>query len=64
MNMSTKEVINLLLSKESEIDNKINNVISELLRLGYESERGKILVRDMRDSIEYSLDEIERILNR
>lgn len=64
MSMSTKEVINLLLNKESEIDNKINNVISELLRLGYESERGKKLVEDMRDSIEYSLDEIERIINR
>lgn len=64
MSMSTKEVINLLLNKESEIDNKINGVISELLRLGYESERGKKLVEDMRDSIEYSLDEIERIINR
>lgn len=64
MSMSTKEVINLLLNKESEIDNKINDVISELLRLGYESERGKKLVKDMRDSIEYSLDEIERIINR
>lgn len=64
MSMSTKEVINLLLNKESEIDNKINNVISELLRLGYDSERGKKLVEDMRDSIEYSLDEIERIINR
>lgn len=64
MSMSTKEVINLLLNKESEIDNKINNVISELLRLDYESERGKMLVVDLRDSIEYTLDEIERIINR
>lgn len=64
MSMSTKEVINLLLNKESEINNKINDVISELLRLGYESERGKKLVNDMRCSIEYSLDEIERIINR
>lgn len=64
MSMSTKEVINLLLNKESEINNKINDVISELLRLGYESERGKKLVKDMRYSIEYSLDEIERIISR
>jgi hypothetical protein len=62
--MKTNEVINMLLNKESEIDNKINNVISELLRLGYESERGKMLVVDLRDSIEYTLDEIERIINR
>lgn len=62
--MKTNEVINLLLDKESEIDNKINGVISELLRLDYESERGKMLVVDLRDSIEYTLDEIERIINR
>lgn len=62
--MSTSEVINLLLNKEIEIDNKITNVVSELLRLGYDSERGKECVKDLRDSIEYSLDEIERILNR
>lgn len=62
--MKTNEVINLLLDKESEIDNKINGVISELLRLGYESERGKMLVVDLRVSIEYTLDEIERIINR
>jgi hypothetical protein len=62
--MSTSEVINLLLNKEIEIDNKITNVVSELLRLGYDSERGKECIKDLRDSIEYSLDEIERILNR
>lgn len=62
--MKTNEVINLLLDKESEIDNKINGVISELLRLDYESERGKMLVVDLRASIEYTLDEIERIINR
>lgn len=62
--MKTNEVINLLLNKESEIDNKINGVISELLRLDYESERGKMLVVNLRDSIEYTLDEIERIINR
>ena len=62
--MSTSEVINLLLNKEIEIDNKITNVVSELLRLGYDSKRGKECVKDLRNSIEYSLDEIERILNR
>lgn len=62
--MSTSEVINLLLNKEIEIDNKITNVVSELLRLGYDSERGKECIKDLRGSIEYSLDEIERILNR
>lgn len=62
--MSTSEVINLLLNKEIEIDNKITNTVSELLRLGYDSERGKECIKVLRGSIEYSLDEIERILNR
>ena len=62
--MSTSEVINLLLNKEIEIDNKIINAVYELLRLGYDSERGKKYISDLRSSIEYSLDEIERILNR
>ena len=39
--MTTNEVIKLLLNKEMEIDNKIINTVSELLRLGYESDRGK-----------------------
>lgn len=33
--MTTNEVIKLLLNKEMEINNKIINVVSELLRLGY-----------------------------
>ena len=59
-----KKVVNLLMNKGNEIDNKIINTISEVLRLGYETDRGKECVKDLRDSIEYTLDEIERILNR
>jgi len=62
--MTTNEVVNLLMNKGNEIDNKIINTISEVLRLGYETDRGKECVKDLRDSIEYTLDEIERILNR
>ena len=62
--MTTNEVVKLLLNKEIEIDNKIINTVSELLRLGYESDRGKQYVKDLRDSIEYTLNDIERILNR
>lgn len=62
--MTTNEVVKLLLNKEIEIDNKIINTVSELLRLGYESDRGKQYVKDLRGSIEYTLDDIERILNR
>lgn len=60
----TREVVKVLLSKEVEINNKINSTICELLRLGYESERGKEKVKELRESIEYSLDEMDRILDR
>ena len=62
--MTTNEVVNILMYKGNEIDSKIIDAISELLRLGYESERGKALVGNLRDSIEYTLDELERIINR
>lgn len=62
--MTTNDVVELLLAKESEIDNKFRNIISELLRLGYDSERGKNEVSDLRKSIDYTLDDMERILNR
>ena len=62
--MTTNEVVNVLLAKGREIDGKIINVVSELLRLGYDSERGKRYVYDSLDSIRYIVDDIERILNR
>ena len=55
--MTTNEVIKLLL-------NKWNEITSELLWLGYDSKRGEECVRDLMDSIRYTVDDIERILNR
>lgn len=60
--MTTNEVVKLLLNKGNEIDNKIINAISELLRLGYDSERGEEHVHDLIDSIRYTIDDIERII--
>lgn len=62
--MTTNEVVNLLMNKGKEIDNKIINTISEVLRLGYETDRGKECVKDLRKLIEYTLDGMERVLNR
>ena len=62
--ITTNEVVNVLLEKEIEINNRIATTISEVLRLGYDSERGEKCVRDLKDSIEHVLDEIERVLNR
>ena len=41
--MTTNEVVNLLMNKGNEIDNKIINTISEVLRVGYETERAKVM---------------------
>ena len=62
--MSELQVIELLLNRDSEISNKFHNAIIELLRLKYESDRGKEVVRNLVDSVQYSLEEIERIVNR
>ena len=62
--MKDSEVINLLLLKETKISNKIHHVVTEIMRLGYESDRGKAQVLDMMDSIMYSLDDMRRVLNR
>ena len=61
--MNTNQVVNLLLSKENEISNKLHNTISELLRLGYDTERGKNLIPDLIESVQYTLEDIERIIN-
>lgn len=62
--MNTNQVVNLLLSRENEITNKFHNTITEMLRLGYDSERGKALIPGLIESVQYSLEEIERIVNR
>ena len=62
--MKTKDVIDLLLSKESEISAKIHGTVIEIMRLDYQTERGKAEVERMIKSISYSLEEIQRILDR
>lgn len=62
--MSDKDIVNYLLIKDVEISNRIHNVITEILRLGYDGERGKAQVPDMIESIQYILEDIERVANR
>lgn len=62
--MDTKQVVNLLLNKEIEITNKIHQAVSQIMRLGYESERGKKEIPDLINSIQYTLEDLERIVNR
>lgn len=62
--MDTKQVVNLLLNKEIEITNKIHQAVSQIMRLSYESDRGKKEIPDLIDSIQYTLEDLERIVNR
>lgn len=62
--MSDREIVAHLLLKENEISNKIHHAVTEILRHGYESERGKEQVPDMIDSIQYILEDIEMIVNK
>lgn len=60
--MNTKQIIDVLLSREQEISGKFHNAILEIIRLGYESDRGKQEVKSLVESIEYSLEDMQRIL--
>ena len=62
--MKDNEIVDLLLSREIEITNKIHNAVNDILRIGTESERGKVIIPDLIQSIEYTLDDITRIANR
>lgn len=62
--MSTNEIIDLLLNKETEISNKFHHTISEILRLGYDTERGEEQIPDLINSVSYSLEEMKRIIGR
>ena len=59
--MDEKQVINTLLNKENEISNKFHQAISEILRLGYDTEQGQEVLSNLIVSVQYSLEEFERI---
>lgn len=62
--MVDKQVVDMLLNKESEISNKFHQAINQILRVGYETERGKQTIVDLIDSVQYTLEEMGRIINR
>lgn len=58
-----KQVIKTLLNKESEISNKFHQAINNILRLGYNTERGQREISDLIESVQYSFEELERIID-
>lgn len=61
--MSDKQVINTLLNKENEISNKFHQAIINILRLGYNTERGQREISGLIESVRYSLEELECIID-
>lgn len=64
MDKTDKEVIKILLIKQQEISNRFYETITEVMRLGYETDRGKAKVNDLNESVEYILADMQRLLNR
>lgn len=58
---NTNQAVNSLLNKENEIINKFHNSITELLRLGYDSDRGKEIIPRLIESVQYSLEDLRKI---
>lgn len=59
MEENDKRVVRNLLDKEMEISHKFHNAISEIMRLGYNTERGRAQVDSLIDSVEYSLEQLK-----
>ncbi len=60
MSNINNEVVKALLHKESEVMSKFHNTIEEVLRLGYETERGKETVNRLFESVDYSMGQLNR----
>lgn len=56
-------VLSILLSKEVEISHKFHNAIEEILRLGYDNDRGKAEIDSLVKSVEYSLTQLRNQIN-
>lgn len=63
MSNINNEVVKALLCKESEVMCKFHNTIEEVLRLGYETERGKETVNRLFESVDYSMEQLNRQIN-
>lgn len=62
MTDNDKNVINILMAKEQEITAKFHNAISEIMRLGYSTDRGKEEIDSLISSVEYTLGDIRHKL--
>lgn len=61
--MTEKQAVDILLSTERDIANRIHSAITEILRRGYEN-GGKEQLKSAIDSICYVADQTEIIIDR
>ena len=57
--LTTNEAVKIILTKENEIQNRFLSSISEILRLGYETERGRKQAKELCESIRSIADELQ-----
>lgn len=57
--LTTNEVVKIIMTKEHEIDARVVSAVSEILRLGYDSERGKNQAKQLCESIRSIADELQ-----
>lgn len=56
--MNTR-LVGILLVKEAEINSKIHNTVNDILRFGYNSDRGIKAIADLIESLKYSVDDLD-----
>lgn len=61
--MNENQVVDILLSAEGDICNRIHSAITEILRKGYEN-GGKEQIKSMVESIRYKMDVMEEYMER
>lgn len=64
MEVNDKRVVQNLLDAEMEISHKFHNATSEIMRLGYNTKRGREQVDSLIDSVEYSLKQLKLQISR
>lgn len=62
--MNERDFVSYILTKEIDISGRIHYAITETLRLGIDSERGKHQISNMIDGLEYVIDDIKNYYRR
>ena len=57
--LTTNEAVKIIMTKGHEIDARVVSTVSEILRLGYESEMGRKQAKELCESIKSIADELQ-----